>query len=133
MTEQHQQKCIHDILDNGIHKFTLSESSMAGAEAYLAELETLYAARTATSPTLRVLLDPGLGGLPINFTMQRGKELIAKYPNVGIIRTALLSDKTVAVHMVNSLLRVARFPHIQTSYFTRTHQNDAIQWLLKDE
>ncbi|MEO8393823.1 MAG: hypothetical protein ABI700_12600 [Chloroflexota bacterium] len=132
MTENTQPKCVHDLLENGVHQFSLVDSSMASAEAYMQELEKIYALRTPASPTLHILFDAGNGTLPISFTMQRGKELVAKYPNVGKVCIATLTDKMVEIRIVDSLMRVIRLPNTRLRFFGLSRREDALKWLLQD-
>jgi hypothetical protein len=132
MTDSLQLKCIHTLHENGIHEFSMNDSSMAGADAYLTELEHLYEQRTDTSKPLRCLLDSQGGTLPINYTLQRGKELMARYPNMGMVRTAILTDSIFESRLVDSFMRLMRFPNTRARFFDRTYRNDAIDWLLKD-
>src|SRR6266700_1676187 len=101
MDDSTNSKCTHIVHSNGIHEFSLADSSMASVEAYMQELEKIYRLRTSASPPLHILFDAGMGTLPISFTMQRGKELAAKYPNVGKIRIATLTDKMVEIRIVD--------------------------------
>ena len=105
---------------------------MSSAEAYIEELEKLYQPRTAASSPLRILFDAGVGTLPISFTMQRGKELASTYPNVGKIRTAVLSNKIVEVRIVDLLMRLMRFPNTRIRFFELSHRDEALKWVLQN-
>lgn len=133
MTDSIDPKCKHTIHPNGVHEFSLTDSSIASAEAYIHELEEIYLTRTPSSPTLRCLFDGGTGTLPISFTMQRGKELITKFPNIGLIRTASLTDKMVEIRLATSFMRLIRFPNTSVRFFELSRRDDAIAWLLQDD
>jgi len=133
MSDSDQPKCIHTLHENGIHEFSLADSSMASAEAYMQELEKIYLTRTPDSPTLRCLFDGGTGTLPINFTMQRGKELASRYPNVGVIRIATLTDKLIEIRLATSFMRLIRFPNTNVRFFELSRRDEAIDWLLQDD
>jgi hypothetical protein len=133
MTENLQSKCRHKLHENGVHEFSLEDSSMASAEAYMQELEKIYRLRTPASPPLHILFDAGTGTLPISFTMQRGKELASKYPDVGKIRIATLTDKMIEIRIVDSFMRLMRFPSTRIRFFELSHREDALNWLLRDD
>ncbi|MEO8393822.1 MAG: STAS/SEC14 domain-containing protein [Chloroflexota bacterium] len=133
MSDSNSPKIHHTLLENGVHEFSLADSSMSSATAYMAELEKLYQTRSATSPTLRILFNGGTGTLPINYTMQRGKELSAKYPNVGLLRIAILTDKMIEIRLVDSFMRLIRFANTRTRFFELSRREDALNWLLQDD
>jgi len=133
MTDTPSTKCHHTLHPNGIHEFSIVDSSMASAEAYMQELEKIYRLRTPDSPPLHILFDAGVGTLPISFTMQRGKALAAKYPNVGMILIATLTDRMVEIRIVDSFMRVIRLPNTRLRFFGLSRRDDAINWLLQDD
>ncbi len=133
MSDSISPKCQHTLLENGVHEFSLADSSMSSAEAYIAELEKLYQTRSATSPTLHVLFNGGTGTLPINYTMQRGKELAAKYPDIGQLRIAVLTDKMIEVRLVDSFMRLIRFANTRMRFFELSRRENALNWLLQDD
>jgi len=133
MTEVSSSKCTHIVYPNGIHEFSLADSSVASAEAYMQELEKLYVPRTPSSPTLRTVFNGGTGTLSLTFTMQRGRELITKYPNIGQIRVASLSDKLVEIRLATSFMRLIRFPNTTIRFFALSRRDEAIDWLLRDD
>ena len=126
-------KCTHIAHENGIHEFTLADSSIASYEAYMEILEPIYAQRTQDDPPLRSLFDSGKTNLPINYTMRRAKELADKYPHVGKIRMAILSDSFVEIRLVDSFMRLFRFPNTRLRFFAPSRRDDAMAWLLKDD
>ena len=108
-SEQTQKPLAEYVLrPNGIHEFTLKEYGMTGADDIMNQLEGLYKPRkaTLTDPPLRLLVINGPGSLPISYSMQRAKELNNKYPNVGLIRMALISDNAFEARLVDSFVRL---------------------------
>jgi hypothetical protein len=61
--------------------------------------------------------------------IQRGKELLAKYPNLGTICSATLSGNTTEAKIADTLMRVLRLPGVRVRFFTQ--RDDAIKWLLE--
>jgi hypothetical protein len=133
MTDAISSKCKHTVHPNGIHEFSIADSSTSSAEAYMQELEKIYKLRTPDSPTLRILFDAGQGTMPISFTMQRGKDLATRYPDIGKIRIASLTDKFVEIRIVDSFLRMVRFSNTSFRFFELSRRDDALNWLLKDD
>ncbi|MBI1256875.1 MAG: hypothetical protein GC204_05350 [Chloroflexi bacterium] len=125
-------KCTHTVLENDIHEFALADSSIASYEAYMQILEKIYELRTADSPTMRTLFDSGKTNLPISYSMKRGKELMDKFPHVGKIRTAILTDSLFETHLVDSFMRLLRFPNTHVRFFAVSRRDEAIEWLLQD-
>lgn len=134
MNDSIDAECEHIFHANGIHEFILKEYGMTGADAIMNQFEELYQSRTATltDPPLHILIVNGPGVLPINYSMQRAKELNNKYPNVGMIRIALLSDSAFEARLVDSFVRLMRFPGIRLRFFGVARRADADQWLLQD-
>ncbi|MEO8393821.1 MAG: STAS/SEC14 domain-containing protein [Chloroflexota bacterium] len=132
MTNLATSKCTHIEHENGVHEFKLADSSIASYEAYLQILEPIYAQRTPDDPPLRSLFDGGKTNLPINYSMRRAKDLSDRYPNVGRIRMAILSDSMVEIRLVDSFMRLFRFPKTQLRFFAVSRRDDALAWLVKD-
>ncbi|MEP7294368.1 MAG: hypothetical protein ABI835_21440 [Chloroflexota bacterium] len=132
MTDNTALRCEHTLLENGIHQFTIHDSTMAGADAYLNGLEHLYQTRTDISQPLRVLLNGGGMSLPISYTIQRGKVLMTKYPNLGKIRTAILTERMIEARLADSLMRLMPFANTRVRFFEQSRRSDAIQWLLSE-
>ena len=126
-------KCTHTLLENDIHEFSIADSSIASYEAYMQVLEKIYAERTSNSPTMRTLFDSCKTTLPISYSMKRGKELSDKYPHIGKIRTAILTDSLFETHLADSFMRLMRFPNTRLRFFASARREDAIIWLLQDD
>ena len=133
MTQTVQSKCTHTLLENDIHEFSLADASIKSYEAYMQELEKIYQQRTLASPPMRTLFDSVGIRLPISVSMKRGKQLMDKYPNVGMIRTAILTDSFVEVRLVDSFVRLLRFPNTRLRFFAPSRRDDAIAWLLRTD
>ena len=133
MKDDSDTKCEHILHENGVHEFVLKESGVAAADAYMAGLERIYQSRTDISQAVRVLVNGGGTSLPLQYTFQRGKELIAKYPNMGMMRTATLTDKQVEARLADSFLRLMHFGNTRVRFFDLAHRDAAIEWLVKDD
>ena len=126
-------RCTHIIHANGIHEFSLIDSSIDSVEAYFQELGKIYQLRTPDDPPLRTLFDSEKTNLPISYSMKRGKELLDRFPNVGRVRVATLTDRVVEIRIVDSFVRLLRFPNIRLRFFALSRRDDAIDWLLQDD
>ena len=125
-----EAKCHHILHPNGMHELTLTEFGMAGANAFLTQIERLYQGRTdKDTPLLLIMNSPG--SLPINYSLQRGKEMMSKYPNVGLLRVAVLSDSLFETHLVDSFMRLMRFPTVKMRFFDAAKRSDAEKWLTE--
>ena len=133
MTQTIKAKCTHTLLENDIHEFSLADSSVSSYEAYMQQLEKIYQVRTLASPPMRTLFDSVGIRLPISVSMKRGKQLMDKYPNVGRIRTAILTDSFVEVRLVDSFVRLLRLQNTRLRFFAPSHRNEAIAWLLEED
>jgi hypothetical protein len=124
------EKCEHILHSNGLHEVILKEFGMSGADAFLSQIERMYQGRTATdAPLLLIMNSPG--SLPISYSLQRGKELMTKYPDVGSLRVAVLSDSLFETHLVDSFMRLMRFPGIKMRFFAAAKRSDAEKWLFE--
>src|SRR5450432_809849 len=101
MNDPIEPKCEHLLRENGIHEFIFSESTMASADAYLSELEQIYKQRVDASKPLLVIFSGADRTMPLNYTMQRGKELLARYPNIGTICTAVITDSAFEARLAD--------------------------------
>lgn len=125
------EKCEHIVLSSGVHQFTLTEGTMAGVDAFLGALEQIYQTRDENSAPLLVLADSGNVSLPINYSMQRGKELRDKYPRIGKLYTATLTSRLLEARLADSMVRLMRFPNTQMRFFEQERRDEALDWLLQ--
>src|SRR4051794_30883604 len=132
MTDVLSPKCIHKLHESGIHEFILTESTLACYEEFLVEVSQVYAERNVQSPTLRSLIDSTKSNLPISYSVKRGKEILDKFPNVGKIRSATLTDSQFEMHLVDGFLRIMRFQNTRVRFFDANRRDEAIHWLLQD-
>jgi hypothetical protein len=132
MTDIPSSKCIHKLHENGIHEFILTESTLVCYEEFLLEVSQVYAGRNEQSPTMRSLIDSRKSSLPISYAVKRGKETMDKFPNIGKIRTATLTDSRFETHLVDSFLRIMRFQNMRVRFFDADRREDAAAWLLQD-
>jgi hypothetical protein len=133
MTTSNKPKCEHILHANGIHEFLLADSSIASLEAYYQALANLYQLRTADSPTMHVLLNSVGMEMPISYAMKRGKQLKDEYPDIGATHTAILADGFIEIRLVDSFMRVMRFPNTRVRFFRTSRRDDAVTWLLKGD
>ena len=131
MTDFIDAQCEHVLKPNDIHEFTLKEWGMSGADAFMTQLDRLYRSYTKTNHPLRIVVINGSGALPINYSLQRGKELLSKYPNMGMIRIAVISDSAFEARLVDSFMRLMRFPTIRLRFFDASRRTEADKWLLE--
>ncbi len=126
-------QCEHVLHENGIHELILKEFGIRGTDAYFLQLERLYQNWTNLDEPLRIMLNSAGGSLPISYAMQRGKELSAKYPKLGRIYTATLTDNAMEAHIVDTFLRLVHFKGTQVRFFENRDRDQAIEWLLKQK
>ena len=129
MTDDFNSQCSYVLREDGIYELTLTDYTIAGVDAYMTVLENIYKQRTDISKPLLMLL-VGAGSLPLNYVFERGKELSARYPNLGKIYSATLTNHTVEARLADSFMRLIRFPGTQVRFFAMSHRDEAIEWLL---
>jgi hypothetical protein len=133
MNDNSDSKVEYILRPDGIHEFTVKESSVSAVDAYYVELDRIYKARHDThdnSQPVRLLTLPPKRGMPLDYMMQQAKRLLAKYPNVGTICSATLSDSLMETRIVDSFMRVVRLPGVRVRFFPINRRDDAIRWLL---
>jgi hypothetical protein len=119
----------YELLPGGIHAFTMKESSLQAVDTYYSRLEPIYKARTDTSKPLLMLMVTPKRSLPFNAMIQRGKELLVKYPNLGTICSATVSSNATEAKIADTFMRVLRLPGVRVRFFSK--RDDAIKWLLE--
>ena len=62
-----------------------------------------------------------------------GEGLKNEFPNIGTTRTAILADGSVEIKLVDSFMRVMRFPNTRIRFFRTSRRDDAVTWLLRDD
>ncbi|MEO8393824.1 MAG: STAS/SEC14 domain-containing protein [Chloroflexota bacterium] len=124
-----ESKCAHIAHANGMHEFMLKEFGMSGADAFITQIERLYKGHTSKNPPLLLIMNSP-GSLPISYSLQRGKEMMAKYPDLGVLRVAVLSDSLFETHLVDSFMRLMRFPTVKMRFFDAAKRAEAEQWLF---
>lgn len=132
MTDEASPTCEHIFHENGIHEFIIGESRLEGAYAYLEQIEPIYASRTNDSTALLVIINSTGDFLPMNYgLLQHTKDLLAKYPNIGMSYTAILTDDSIASRLANSFVRLLRFSYLRVRFFNRNQYSNAVDWLLE--
>jgi hypothetical protein len=129
-TDPINAKCEHILHPNGLHEFILREFGMSGADAFLTRMEQLYQGHTSKNPPLLLIMNSP-GSLPISYSLQRGKEMMAKYPDIGPLRVPVLSDSLFETHLVDSFMRLMRFPTVKMRFFDAAKRADAEHWLFE--
>lgn len=129
------ERCVHYQLDNGIHKFTFTESSSHAVDDYLHQLAGLYD-RTSPGETLRILLDSSeVCGQPVHYTTQSASKINALYPSRPATRTACM----YRTRFMASLGRTAMFTQTRAGidkvqfFCGEDCEAEALAWLLADE
>ncbi len=132
MSDPNEDPLEYILHENGVHEFIIKELSLEGAYAYLAKIEPIYAARSKDSPPLRVILNSTGELLPLNYhLLQRTKQLLTKYPNIGTSYTAIITSDIIDAHLANTFLRMMRFPGLNVRFFDPNHWDEAMDWLLQ--
>ena len=129
MDDNLADKCECVLRNDGIYEITVKDFTVAGVDAYMAVLEQIYKKRTDISRPLLMLFF-GAGSLPLNYTFERSKELIARYPNLGRIYTATLTNSNVEARLADTFMRIMRFPGTQVRFFAPNRRSEAVDWLL---
>ena len=132
-TNTQPSNCTHILHENGVHEFILANASIDSYEAYMQELAKIYATRQPDDPPVRTLFDSSKINLPISYSMKRGKELMDRFPNVGKIRTAILTDSVVEIRIVDSFVRLLRFSNTRLRFFDVSKRDEAVAWLLQED
>ncbi len=130
MDDNLEAKCECVKRDDGIYELTLKAFNISGVDAFFGQMERLYEGRTPSDPPLCAIVNSP-GSLPINYAMQRGKKTTERYPNVGRVRVAIMTDNVFEARLADSFLRLLRFATIQIRFFLTTHREEACQWLLE--
>jgi hypothetical protein len=129
MNDNTDSKVDYTLHPDGIHEFAVKEASLRAVDAYYSQLEHLYKARTDNSKPLLLLMITPRQSLPLNAMIQRGKELMAKYPNLGTICSATVGGNATEAKIADTFLRILRLPGVQVRFFSE--REDAIKWLLE--
>lgn len=131
-TDPDKPSCGHVLHDSGIHEFIIPDSSLEAAYDYLELIEPIYAARSTSSPPLRVIINSTGEALPLAYDLlRRTKALLDKYPNIGITYTAIITDDKVAARLADLFIRMARYPGVIVRFYEQAQRADAVEWLLK--
>jgi len=123
-------RCVHNVLDNGVHEFVFSDASRAAFDEFLANLEQVAEAR---QPDERVclLLDWRQSGIPpLQYAFQRVREYLQKHPSEGDGRTAIVYDYGALVSLMQSFVRLLDSDS-RTRLFPADQHAAAIAWLLE--
>ena len=132
MTDNSELNCEYTHLENGIHQFIFKDASLSAVQAYYEGLEQIYQVRVPnSSDPIRILMITPKKSLPINYMSQRGKEVMAKYPNLGTVWFATLVNNIAEARIADSFLRIIRLPGVRPRFFAISERDEAIQWLLE--
>jgi hypothetical protein len=112
-----------------IHEFQFRVSSPTAIDAWLTSLETLQS-QNRHHPTC-LLLDLSQSGiLPMTYTAQQARRLLAQYTELGPIRVAVLHKTDFPVELVKAFTRVMYLKiKMEIRYFPVEERQRALAWL----
>jgi len=120
-------------LENGIYQFVFKEATTRAVDEWLIHAETVIQ-NTPSGEIIRALYDNTQAGmLPMNYGIQRAKELIRKYPDRPSSRVAFVFQRGFIISLVEAFVGMLRSGSDVVRFFQAERRDEAIAWLLKDK
>lgn len=119
--------CIWTTLPNGIHVFTMTESTKRTTDEWLAHLNIIFTDKSAHDE-VRYIMDYRQAMPPLAYGFQRSREWLAKNPDMGNVKVAFIHKSSSMIHILNSFLQLLRAQKVTTRFFTDFDAGE--QWLL---
>lgn len=120
--------CTCTRLDNGIYSFAFNGSSQAAVDAFIDHLDRLYSEYKHV-PALCFLVDMSKGRLPITYTMNHARDLLALHPDRPHTYTAFVVRSNV-IALLDGLIKLMRTQNKdQVRFFRPGDREGAIAWL----
>jgi len=126
--------CLYKRLENGVHKFTFRVSSPAAIDEWY-EVMTAIAEITLDDEIVHILIDNTHADmLPMNYMLQRSKELMPRFPERSRIRTAILYTPGTLSSLQDDYARLLRSEYRdKVRFFPAEVQDEAMAWLHVDD
>lgn len=126
--------CLYKRLDNGVHKFTFRAASPAAVDEWY-EVMTAIAEITLDDEIVRVLIDNTHADmLPMNYMLQRSKEMMLRFPERARIRTAILYTPGTLSSLQDDFARLLRSEYRdKVRFFPADVEDEATAWLHLDD
>jgi hypothetical protein len=119
--------CSLDIIDNNLYCFTFHTSTRAAVDAFVANLDWVYAQSVETSEPFNCLVDGSKAGVvpPITYLMRGVRTVVGKYPLRPSNKMAIVMNNSY-VGLVQTFLNLV--PSQNPVHFFHTKE-DALAWL----
>jgi hypothetical protein len=122
-------RCLHNILDDGVHEFVMLEFSRAGVDAFAAALQEMNAS-LPPGTLAPVLVDSSQGTQPVSYMFTRMRELNKVAPKSKTrSRVALLHKPGIIATITDGMMGI--FPQVRVRIFSPEHRDVALQWLAE--
>lgn len=120
-------------LENGIYQFVFKEATTRAVDEWLTHAEWVIQ-NTPPGETILTLYDNTQAGmLPMNYGLQRSKEIMRKYPNRPPSRVAFLFPSGFIISLVEAFVGILRSRKDAVRFFQADRREEAIAWLLRDK
>ena len=123
----------HQLLENGIHEFHFLHNGRRVADEYvvfLAEMTRSYEPGTM----LRLIINMSENGIPpVTYLSRRIKETLDELPHRLPSRTAMIHDShSMVTILADAAVRLMASAQIdKVRFFTQSHREEAIAWVLE--
>lgn len=123
--------CRYELIENGIHRFTIEQASLQSVNEFLDHVGTIYE-NTPPGQVNRLLVDLRPDGLPpINNTVRVGRRFNKENPNQPPSRVAYVYSDSALMSLAQTFLEILRFRNVTRKFF-RNDESAAIAWLMAD-
>jgi hypothetical protein len=134
MSEAGSPNCAYKRLENGIHEFTIYDSSKATIDEFFRILEGILL-NSRPSDTARYIIDvsqsAGLTSLVTG--AQRFRRLETQIPSRAKGRTVVLHSSGGVLSFIDNFVRALAPSRDITRFFPVEKREEAIEWLLTDK
>ncbi len=133
MTNERNSLCSYKLMENGIHRFTLHQSTRAAVDVLFDRLIDLIENPPDGPDAVQLYLYDSSEALPplqhtVNRTMQLRKSGIAMPPSYGVV----LYRHNSLINIVQTLIRTVSWKS-PTRFFQIEEEERAINWLLEQK
>jgi hypothetical protein len=126
--------CSHTPLKNGIHEIKVLQPTRAAVNQFAEIMSGLYEGKQPTDKPMRFLMDITDGrGLPINYMVDRSREVLMRYPKRPPTRTAIMMRQSFSIRLVDTFIQVMHLKHDVVRFFTDRQREEALAWLMRDD
>lgn len=132
MTISNTEHLTYEIIEGGIHLFTLFDSSSQTLDDFFDRVETITHNTPDGQMNRYLIVRHATGTLSMAHMMRRANSFFSRFRQRPQARIAMLGERHISIQMIDKFIR-GMSAYDKTQVFSHDEYNLAVDWLLADD